>query len=219
MVDDFKKALQHIQIDDLPVLENDGRELVFFTDGSALDNDIDAIRVCSWAVTHAVDDGPRNNAMASGILPGDQQSVFRAELYAVNVAIAMSHKCYIYCDNSATVTVVRGLLARGYNPKHWINHRDRDLVAMCAKLLSKKPVGTVNIDWVKAHRQLSDATSARDLWRIFHNAKADNLAKSALAMLPAAASDLRNKIRSTFYSDAALRSHAATFMRSMMDEF
>ncbi|OLP89596.1 hypothetical protein AK812_SmicGene28935 [Symbiodinium microadriaticum] len=219
MVDDFKKALQHIQIDDLPVLENDGRELVFFTDGSALDNDINAIRVCSWAVTHAVDDGPRNNAMASGILPGDQQSVFRAELYAVNVAIAMSHKCYIYCDNSATVTVVRGLLARGYNPKHWINHRDRDLVAMCAKLLSKKPVGTVNIDWVKAHRQLSDATSARDLWRIFHNAKADNLAKSALAMLPAAASDLRDKIRSTFYSDAALRSHAATFMRSMMDEF
>ncbi|CAE7253684.1 unnamed protein product [Symbiodinium sp. CCMP2592] len=217
-VDEFKKLLGQVQHDDFQVC-TDESEVSFFTDGSALDNENDALRVCSWAVTKAVDDRPTNLELAKGILPGDQQSVFRAELYAVNTAISLAPRCHIYCDNSAVVTILLHLLANGFIRKHWICHPDRDLITTMANLLSHKAPGSVRVTWVKAHRDFASATSPKDLWRIHHNSKADQSAKDALGLIPAPIKRIRCEIRKLLDQDATTRSNAALFMRSMMDEF
>ena len=80
-VDDLKKLFRDIQHEQIQVCTDDS-EVVFFTDGSVVDNDTNELRVCSWAVTQAVGDGPTNVVKNKSILPGDQQTVFRAELYA-----------------------------------------------------------------------------------------------------------------------------------------
>ena len=130
--------------------------------------------------------------------------------------------CQRFCDKSAAVAIVCNLLANGYNAKQWINHKDRDLVATTAKLLSQKAPWCVRITWIKAHRELVTATSACDtvtFGEIFHNARADDLAKSALSLITADISEIRSKIKASLQTDAALRSHAAAFMRSMMVEY
>ena len=133
-------------------------------------------------MTHAIDDGPRNALVASGLLPGERQSVFRAELYAVNAAISVAERMRIFCDNAAVVKDVVKIVSHGYSHSHWINHPDRDVLQTTAKLLATKGVGCVRISWVKAHRSVESAVTTKDLWRIHHNSKADDAAKSALKL-------------------------------------
>ena len=219
LVEEYKQLLRDVQHDDLYALDATLDEHIFFTDGSAVDNELDDLRICSWAVTQARDQGPSNVTKAAGLLPGDQQSVFRAELYATNAALLLSERCHVYCDNSAVASILRTLLANGYTAKHWINHKDRDLIATTAKLLARREYGSTRISWLKAHRSLQSASSSIDLWRIYHNDKADKAAKHVLLDIPAPLAAARARIKSALQQDATCRTNAALFMRSVMDEF
>ena len=137
LADEYSMMLRDLKHDEVYAMD-DKEELCFFTDGSALDNEQTEVRLCSWAVTHAVDTGPRNRLVALGLLPGEQQSVFRAELYAVNAAISVAARVRIFCDNAAVVKDVLKLISHGYSHGHWISHPDRDLIHTTAKLLATK---------------------------------------------------------------------------------
>ena len=81
--DEYKESLQPLQHGEIYPASESEPPYTFFTDGPALDNDNDDLRLCSWAVTRGLDDGPANEERYLGLLPGNQQSVFRAELYGM----------------------------------------------------------------------------------------------------------------------------------------
>ena len=126
-----------------------------FTDGSAINNKCPFLRLCSWAVTYAHDDGPRNTTLCAGILPGRRQTVFRAEFQAVNAAIASVPSANIYTDNQAVAGIVHQLLVNGYGDERWITHPDRDLIHTCARLLSGKQRNAISISWVRHTERFS----------------------------------------------------------------
>ena len=190
-----------------------------FTDGSAVDNDSDTLRLCSWAVTWAPDAGKRNFTLTSGLLPGRFQSVFRAEFQAVVMAMSITDAADIFCDNQAVVGIVAHLLSFGYVAERWVTHDSRDLVAACARAISERQAGTFTITWTKAHRKFTDATGERDLWLIHHNDAADTAAKLALKSLPPALRTLRDSLAQQLTDDEKLRCKIALTLRSIMDEY
>ena len=129
-----------------------------------------------------------------------------------NTAVSSASKCHIFSDNSAVVSIVGNLLANGFQHKDWIGHPDRDLITTTAKLLSRKPRGTTRITWVKARRDVSQATSTKDSWKIHHIAKADLAAKDALSLIPRQVSEIRQKMRKLLEHDATTRSNAALYI-------
>ncbi|CAE7896484.1 unnamed protein product [Symbiodinium necroappetens] len=49
LVDEYKQLLKDVQHDDIYALDATSDEHIFFTDGSAVDNELDDLRLCSWA--------------------------------------------------------------------------------------------------------------------------------------------------------------------------
>ena len=120
--------------------------------------------------------GHQNELLYSGLLPGRYQTVFRAELYAVIVALAIFKKVHIHSDNSAVAKGINHIIQHGYQDAKWANHPDRDLFKTAANFLRRDGERQVKVEWVKAHRELSEATGTLDLWQIFHNSRADHWA-------------------------------------------
>ena len=192
----------------------------FFTDGSASDSSDPATRLCAWAVTQAQPLCQTNNLLYSGLLPGRYQTVFRAELYAVIMAMASHKKVHIYSDNSSVVKDINHILSHGYQEGKWSTHPDRDLFRTAAKLIDRRGSTNVSIQWVKAHRDLTDAVGSLDLWQIFHNSRADYWAGQVFNnKIPLDLLQVRQQLREVARNDLLIRTAATQVLRAVMDEF
>ena len=86
-----------------------------FTDGST--NPHRFVPLSTWAVVHASPSSFENAVVEMGVLPG-QQSNYRAELYALFVAVQLASFAIVYSDNLGVVLGFRVLLTHG-----WVSSR------------------------------------------------------------------------------------------------
>ncbi|CAE7560123.1 unnamed protein product, partial [Symbiodinium sp. CCMP2456] len=128
LMEQYSQMLQTVpEPQTLPLMDDDD-VAEFFTDGSAIDSSNAITRLCSWSVTQAKYMDRQNKLISSGILPGKLQTVFRAELFAVIVVLALQKKSKIYCDNAAVVRDIQHLQQYGYQDLKWSTHADKDLM-------------------------------------------------------------------------------------------
>ncbi|CAE6945510.1 unnamed protein product [Symbiodinium sp. CCMP2592] len=174
---EYHQALDALDGPDVTQIHNpDDQTLHFFTDGSAVFSECPIRRLCSWAVTLATPHSHENTPIHLGVLPGRKQTVFRAELFAVNTAIASALNLKVFCDNESVVRDVNDILHFGYRAHKWNTHPDRDLLRVTAALLHGRDKKCIQVIWAKAHRDVTDAAGALDLWQIYHNNCADRQA-------------------------------------------
>ena len=214
----FQKALMEVDVQISPLPSN-GSTRFFFTDGSAQDEGIPLARVASWGVTEAQPQESTNHVISSGILPGMIQTVFRAELFAVNVALAYDGCCEIFCDNQAAVKVVQAVINGNDTMDYWVTHPDRDLIQTTINILKRKQPGSCKIFWTKAHKSLHDARDFSELWQIFHNNRADILAKQALHSMSDELRKRRNDLVWEFRCFLKTKLNSALLLRRIFDEF
>ena len=151
---------------------------------------------------------------------GRYQTVFRAELYAVIVALAIFKKVHIHSDNSAVAKGINHIIQHGYQHAKWANHPDKDLFKTAANFLRQDGERQVKVEWVKAHRELSEATGTLDLWQIFHNSRADHWAGYCFkSSIPTEIAEARDVLRQNSQNDLSLRTAATRVLRAIMDEF
>ena len=132
-------------------------------------------RVCSWAV---VDD---KGNWARGTLPGAQQTVFRAELFAVVIALEGTQGAIrIASDCQGVVEKAKRLIVDGSVVHPRQHHAD-----LWTRALRAAADRTVDIDWVPAHlgeEAVQQGRVTRDDWA--GNAKADGHADAAMSLHP-----------------------------------
>eukprot|EP00438_Fugacium_kawagutii_P009694 Skav208650 [mRNA] locus=scaffold1081:311044:316126:- [translate_table: standard] len=147
-----------------------------FTDGSCAHPKIKRLRLAAAAVVEAhVDTSHR--LLWSGPLPTTCQSIFRAEVLALAIAVASYGEAYICSDNQAAVRIASRLLAypSDRRPAHL-----RSFFLQCAQHATHR---THRVKWIPSHRDWR-ALSGRD--RVFAFSEvADRAAKAALASLMA----------------------------------
>ena len=216
-LDDYRRKLDLLPMPDIPFLPRSQEVRHFFTDGSARDSNCPLTRLCSWAVTWAQPNDSKNQVIVKATLSGRKQTVFRAELQAVLVALTLSENIWVYCDNEAVVKNTNTILRLGYQPHRWHTHPDRDLLKTVGTVLHGRHIHDVRIIWTKAHRDVTQAVNFQDLWQRHHNAKADRAAGSV--MVPNSVAAARGVLQSRIFADMSIREQCAGFLRAVMDEF
>ena len=146
-----------------------------FTDGSTYCNN--HVSQSAWSVILAEPDSFENAIAAKGCLPG-VQSNFRAELFAVFVAVRQAEAADIYSDNLGVVSGFKRLLRTGWVHSWWIKTAEPELWFEVAEALQSKN-GPFRIHHVKSHQDPHLCTTEHEKWTFFHNDAADRAAKSA----------------------------------------
>eukprot|EP00438_Fugacium_kawagutii_P002767 Skav202251 [mRNA] locus=scaffold1417:291309:294146:- [translate_table: standard] len=111
------------------------------------------------------------------ILPGPEQSAYRAEIWAFVLALQRFQSLHVYSDCAAMIQVAQGLIAaRNHNTLPHFGD-NQDLWRMAWTLLQQKPRHAVEISKVRAHTQWRTANTDLERWQGCFNDKADKLAK------------------------------------------
>ena len=154
-----------------------------FTDGSCLWPTHPSYRISSWSVCKA---GSSTNLLESevvqaGPLPGVIQTAFRAEVFAIYVAIrwGVVHRCSIrlWCDCLGVVERLQWILHRQTRVKPNIAHSD--LWQRIFDDLQILGFERVQITKVPAHQLLTQLVSEYEFWVVLHNSLADRAARLA----------------------------------------
>ena len=89
----------------------------------------------------------------SGLLPGLDQSSYRAEILALAVALSSFKRVTVFCDNLAVVRVATNLLK--LPEEHRLSSlpaEHQDLWTLQSKTVESRTWGTCIVRWVKAHQ-------------------------------------------------------------------
>eukprot|EP00438_Fugacium_kawagutii_P002129 Skav218479 [mRNA] locus=scaffold538:1157248:1162614:- [translate_table: standard] len=152
-----------------------------FTDGSCLHPKEKRLRLAASSVIQGHSNAT-HTVRWSGPLPTACQSSFRAEVYALGVAVRLVCRAFICCDCEAAVKVARRLLALPPASRESALPSDhRDLWLYFIQGAAHLYPGAVHVRWVKAHRSWQSLTG-RDRVLAWFNDVADREAKSALAL-------------------------------------
>ena len=141
-------------------------------------------RKAGWSVIRATPQTAENEVVACGPLPGRRQTSLRAELYDLNAAIAASFNAIIYTDCAAVYKGVNRIIRDGFNHVFWRGNYDLDFWLETARLLSE-PGRHITVQWIPAHRKITDARNPLEMWHIIHNNAADRKAAFGLHAWPA----------------------------------
>ena len=159
----------------------DDRQFVF-TDGSCLCPKRPNLRLSGGAVILAHATGAYS-LVWSGIVPGIDQSSYRAELLALLVAVATFRKVTVFCDNLTVVRIATGLLKM--DPVRRRRHlplEHRDLWEAFCDHCQSRVWGECILRWVKAHRDPRRLVGHNRLLAIF-NGHADKEARKVVTDL------------------------------------
>ena len=164
-----------------------------FTDGSCYFQSQPVLRFASWSAILA---RPFDSSwsldfagtLGSGPLPGLIQTSYRAELFAL--AFVLHHasrvgaSVVIWLD---CLSVLRrfNLLTRGLG-KLKLNTANADLWAWILESVDELGIERIRLEKVAAHQALSTAKCKQDVWKIWNNRKADQVAKWANLTRPEA---------------------------------
>ena len=161
-----------------------------FTDGSCLWPNAPSYRVASWSVCLAgfSADWTDSQVLEAGPLPGLLQSAYRAELYAIYIAVKWGRvnkkSIRIWSDCLGVIRRFRKLTRTRQLLKHGVAHYD--LWLLIYEELQQLTQTEVLITKVSAHQSLESATSDFDLWMVINNMLADRAAKLANLCRPPA---------------------------------
>ena len=153
-----------------------------FTDGACLLPHEPPLRLAAWAVTIGRLDWNTldHHVLAAGPLPGLHQTAFRAELYAVAVALewASTQACEmrIWSDCQAVVDGVRRVQAGLYHFQ--ANGSHADLWLRVSKAL-KRVTSKVTILKVAAHQTIVADLPPLETWAFWQNKLVDAAARKA----------------------------------------
>ena len=117
-------------------------------------------RHAAYAVRQAFRDSHAGNVIAAGILPGRKQSPFRAELFALMVAMTASLNSIIFTDCRAVWQGILRLQKEGWNELFWLRSPDSDLWRSAWRIL-QHPGRKLQVEWLESHRSLSSAGGHR----------------------------------------------------------
>eukprot|EP00435_Cladocopium_sp_Y103_P060985 s320_g22.t1 len=179
----------------------------FYTDGGAKYPTLPDARIATWAVVQDVSVNeshlrktadflfleppqfPLFYVAAVGIVPGEQ-TVARAELFAVVTAAKKVHMCdpipqTEFVTDAAYVCRVVDVIESGLFQPYLHKFANGDLVQELANLWRKD---RFRMTKVKSHRSFDSAKDLMDLWHIAGNMCADNAATAAYRAIP---SDVR----------------------------
>ena len=159
----------------VPCLMHDTLDL--FCDGTCKYPKAKPLRYAAWAVTmaHPFGNGYDNDLVAAGLVPGQHQSAYRAELlgfkHALALATATTAKCVrVWCDCQSVITTAvrfqRHLLRLKPNSSHWdLWHQVVDLIHQLGPRLQ--------ICQVFSHNQISSGLTEIEAWAYWHNSLTD----------------------------------------------
>ena len=151
-----------------------------FTDGST--NPHRFVPLSTWAVVHASPSSFENAVVEMGVLPG-QQSNYRAELYALFVAVQLASSAIVYSDNLRVVLGFRVLLTHGWVSSRFLQQAETELWWQIWQKLAPKRDGW-QIHHVKSHTKPKPGDTFVDKWLRHHNDAADKAAKAAHNLWP-----------------------------------
>ncbi|CAE7293327.1 unnamed protein product [Symbiodinium natans] len=151
------------------------RRVCLFTDGSTYNGA--EIPRCTWSVVLADPEKLEAAIYEVGQLPG-RQTNFRAELYAVAVAIQCAPGAWIFSDALGVVRGVKRLLAEGWSEAFWSKQKNLGLWRfLWARLQSK-----LHFEWqivhVESHRDFRMQDTPFAAWTAYYNEQADEAAKA-----------------------------------------
>ena len=146
-----------------------------FTDGSTCH--VGSVPRSTWAVTLAEPDKLEAAFFESGQLL-DYQSNFRAELFAVIVAVQSATGATIYSDSLSVVNGFQMLVAKGWCKVFWAKQQHADLWYLLWLSLQPKLSHGWIIYHVRSHRDFRVQPDVFSAWTAFHNAKVDEAARS-----------------------------------------
>eukprot|EP00435_Cladocopium_sp_Y103_P002091 s1587_g1.t1 len=149
--------------------------LDFFTDGSRLAPQIPNARLVSWSVVVSVGDiiAPRFEHVAGGGVPGQWQTILRAELTAAIMAVRqgliLQQPIRLWCDNATVVRRMTKMLHGRFTNRNTLPDHDlwailHDLVLKCRQSVQVFKVASHQADpgpddflrWVFAGNQCAD---------------------------------------------------------------
>eukprot|EP00438_Fugacium_kawagutii_P010614 Skav227438 [mRNA] locus=scaffold203:353322:355775:- [translate_table: standard] len=156
--------------------------LDLFVDGTGLSPNLPPARLVAWSMIRAgethVHDAKR---LAAGGVPGQWQTVARAELTAmlsaVTYAVHSQKPCAIWCDNQGVVSKITRIQQGTLRVTNKIN--DHDLWSQIADLL---PQAEVTFQPIRSH-QCSEGEEEWKIWAFSHNDLADKQAARSLLHL------------------------------------
>ena len=155
-----------------------GRQFVF-TDGSCLSPRSPVLSISGGSVILAKNTG-KYEVVWSGLVPGLEQSSYRAELLAVTVALASFSCVTVFCDNFQVVTYAAKLLkmpAR-FRCDH-LPEEHKDLWRYFCSCTQLRAWGDCIVRWVKAHQDVASLDGQDRILAIF-NGYADAEAKKVV---------------------------------------
>eukprot|EP00438_Fugacium_kawagutii_P035848 Skav205416 [mRNA] locus=scaffold582:123310:125493:- [translate_table: standard] len=174
---------------DVPAFAMSNTTLDLFTDGTGLDPASPNVRLVAWSVVASdgsVFPSQSTHVVAQGGVPGQWQSVLRAELTAMLSALSFASKCgkscRVWCDNALVVDrchIIQrdALYLTNMSPGH-------DLWELLVEAIRTFPAD-LEVIKVASHQ---DVTTANDLelWAFQGNEAADRAARRAITGLPGA---------------------------------
>eukprot|EP00438_Fugacium_kawagutii_P006634 Skav235733 [mRNA] locus=scaffold1686:104075:109103:- [translate_table: standard] len=116
----------------------------------------------------------------SFLLPGQEQSAYRAEIWAFIIALQRFTKMRVLSDCAAMIAVAQSLTTARNNNSRPSYRDNRDLWGKVWSLLQQRPAGSVTIQKVKAHSDWKNATDQFARWAGKHNDRVDRLAKQCV---------------------------------------
>lgn len=175
-------AIEWPQIQPTQVLY-DTTPVDLFTDGSCLWPKKPRYRIAAWSVCKAGTSAQmiESDIVQAGPLPGIIQSAFRAEVFAIHVAIrwGVIHRCFLrlWCDCLGVVDRLQHMLDTGTGVKPNIPHADLwNLIFDDLQILG---FHRVKVTKVPAHQLLQQLDSEYEFWVALHNGLADRAARLA----------------------------------------
>ena len=184
-----------------------------FTDGSTCH--VGSIPRSTWAVTLAEPNNLEAAFFEQGQLFGCQTN-FRAELFAVVVAVQSATGATIHCDSLSVVQGFQKLLARGWCKSLWAKQQHADLWYLLWLSLQPKLRHGWNIHHVRSHRDFREQPDAFSAWTAFHNAKADEAARSVQGDDSLHATNIHLRALHAFQQQACVAKEIATLQCAVM---
>ena len=159
----FLDALDRIAVPSIQPAEY-GNCLHLFTDGSCSQPGQGHLseRKAAWSVVQAKPRSCDNTVLASGVLPGSAQSSFRAELFAILMAVQFSNHLVLHTDCMAVFRGISRLLKDRWDDLFWKKSEHYHL----RKQLWENVCSTgtrLHIKHVLAHRSVAQAKKLRRL--------------------------------------------------------
>ena len=183
--DEYFNALDELKVENLVCLPDKEEPIHIFTDGSCSQPapSKKSERRAAFAVRLAHKNSHESQLLATGTLPGRKQTAFRAELWAVMIAMSTCTNSVIYTDCKGVFLGILKLQKYGWSELAWLSSPDIDLWKGAWSILSF-PGRRLVIEWTRSHQSLSDARSANEMWRTYHNGLTDRSASVEVNPLP-----------------------------------